>query len=884
MEKSVFRFILRYSYREQIVLTLMAFASFPFLYLSYDVPKNIVNNAIQGAPESFPKHLWFGIEVGQITYLYVLCGIFLALVLINQGFKYMINVYKGRTGERMLRRLRYDLYGRVLRFPLPHFRKTGQGEIIPMITQEVEPIGGFVGDAFALPAFQGGTLLTILGFLLWQDWRMALAAVALYPVQFYIIPKLQRRVRALNKERIRRVRRLSERVSESIQGVQEVHTHGTARWMLATFADHLHGIFDLRFKVYNLKFLIKLLNNFIQQLGPFFFFSIGGYLVIQGELEVGTLVAAIAAHKDLASPWKELLTYYEMQADVSVKYEQIVSQFEPAGMREQRDQVEEPAEVPRFDGELTVANLTLLDDNDQAVLDGISFRVPLDARVAFVGPPGGGRDELMLLLARLIDPSRGSIAYGRHDLQELSETALGRCVAYVGPISYVFNGSIGDNVLYGLRHRPVRERAYEGPQATERQRYRMEADRSGNMDLDPLAEWIDPEEAGAADDAELKAAILRVFRLMALDEDVYQFGLRGTIDAGRRADLADAILRARSRLVERLADPEIAALVEPFDRERYNENASVAENLVFGSVVGDAFDPEQLAEHPYVREVLDRVGLSDTFLSMGYQVASTMIDLFADLPPDHELFQQFSFISSDDLPEFQALVQRADRNNLGQLAAGDRLRLMSLPFRLIPARHRLGVIDDEFRGRILQARQDFAENLPAALQGAIEFFDRGRYNSAANLQDNILFGKIAHGQARAQERVGALISDVIEELGLRSTVVEVGLGFQVGVGGARLSGQQRQKLALARALLRRPQALVLSESTASLDSASQEKIMDGMLEEFRGRSLLWSLHRVDAAERFDHVVVMRRGRVLEHGTFAELDAEGTALTELRRGS
>ena len=86
MEKSVFRFILRYSYREQIVLTLMAFASFPFLYLSYDVPKNIVNNAIQGAPESFPKHLWFGIEVGQITYLYVLCGIFLALVLINQGF------------------------------------------------------------------------------------------------------------------------------------------------------------------------------------------------------------------------------------------------------------------------------------------------------------------------------------------------------------------------------------------------------------------------------------------------------------------------------------------------------------------------------------------------------------------------------------------------------------------------------------------------------------------------------------------------------------------------------------------------------------------------------------------------------------------------------
>ena len=61
---------------------------------------------------------------------------------------------------RMLRRLRYMLYARILRFPLPQFRKVSQGELIPMITAEVEPLGGFIGDAFALPALQGGLLLT----------------------------------------------------------------------------------------------------------------------------------------------------------------------------------------------------------------------------------------------------------------------------------------------------------------------------------------------------------------------------------------------------------------------------------------------------------------------------------------------------------------------------------------------------------------------------------------------------------------------------------------------------------------------------------------------------------------------------------------------------
>jgi ABC-type multidrug transport system fused ATPase/permease subunit len=121
------------------------------------------------------------------------------LVVINQGFKYVINLYAGTTGERMLRRLRFQLYGRILRFPLPQFRKTSSSEMVTMITAEVEPLGGFVGDAFKLPVFQGGYLFVILAFLFVQNWFMALAAVALYPLQGYLIPKLQRRVRKFSK-------------------------------------------------------------------------------------------------------------------------------------------------------------------------------------------------------------------------------------------------------------------------------------------------------------------------------------------------------------------------------------------------------------------------------------------------------------------------------------------------------------------------------------------------------------------------------------------------------------------------------------------------------------------------------------------------------------
>lgn len=88
-----------------------------------------------------------------------------------------------------------------------------------MINAETEALGGFVGDAVAVPAFQGGTLLTILTFMFMQDPTLGLAAIALYPLQIYFVPKLQRQVNELAKQRIRQVRRNAERISETCTAI-----------------------------------------------------------------------------------------------------------------------------------------------------------------------------------------------------------------------------------------------------------------------------------------------------------------------------------------------------------------------------------------------------------------------------------------------------------------------------------------------------------------------------------------------------------------------------------------------------------------------------------------------------------------------------------------
>ena len=877
METSLYRYILNHSTRQQVTLTIMAVVSFPFLYMFYELPKKIVNGAIQGKKIAFPVEI-LGFHFTQFQYLTLLCSAFLILIFVNQGFKYVINVSRGLTGERMLRRLRYDLYARVLRFPLPAFRKKSAGTIINMINTEVEPLGGFIGDAFSVPVFQGGTLLVILGFLMYQSPMIGLAAIAMYPVQFVIIPRLQRKVNQLAKQRVRLVRTMSDRIGETVSGIGEIRAHGTARLELAGFSEQLGSIFWVRFRIYLWKFVIKFVNNSISQLGPFFFYSIGGYLVITGQLEIGTLVAALGAQKDLSAPWKELLTYYQAQQDARIKFEQVVEQFDIPGMAEYDSITAEPDFDQRFEGEVAAANLAFVDESGTALVEGASFRFPVGRHVAIVGDTSSGKDTLARLIARQYMWTAGTLRIGEANLAQLSEPLIGRRIGYVGEGAYLFSASVRENLFYSLKQRPVTPRPEEETEAAARAKVHKESLASGNSTDDADADWLDFQAVGVASEAELVQRAIEALSIVDMEGDIYRLGIRGRIDATARPELAERFLAARAALRERLKDPDIAPLVEVFDENRYNANATLGENLLFGTPVGDAFNMERLAENPYVLGVLDKAGLTSDLLDAGRRVAQTMAELFADLAPGHDFFEQFSFIHSDDLPEFQAMLNRVERLGIAGVTAEDRTMLLSLPFRVIEARHRLDVIDAKMQERVLEARRLFAAELPEQLKGAVEFFDSSKWNTAATIQDNILFGKIAYGQAQGADRVQALIGEVIEALELRRAVMEVGLDYQVGVGGSRLSTPQRQKLGIARAIIKRPDLLVLGEALSVFDSPTQARILSALRTEFKGRGLVVTLELVEAAKGFETILEMRDGRIVRQSN------SDTAADDARQGA
>jgi len=876
MERSLFRYIFRHTWRNQVLLLIVTAISFPLIYVSLSIPKEIVNNAIPG--KHIPASI-LGFEVGHVSYLMLLSFLLLGLITLNGALKYWLNVYSGVIGERALRRLRHDLYQQVLRFPLPQFKTMSSGEIIPMVVAETDPIGGFIGESISLPAFQGGLLVTYMVFIFMQDFWLGLAAIALYPPQVWLIPRLQKRINRLSKERVQQARALSDRIGETVAGAGEIRANDTFLRERADISDRLGKIYAIRFDIFKRKFFVKFLNNFLAQITPFFFFSVGGYLVIKGSLTLGALVAVLAAYKDILSPWKELLTWYSTKEDIRIKYEQIVSQFEPAGLVDAKMFVDPPATIPTLVGEINVASLVYAEDGGTNRVDRVSFNVAPGTHLALLGGGHSGKDDVSHLLARLVFATGGRLAVAGANFAEVHQAIPGRRIAYATQNAYIFSGPLSRNLYYGLMHQPLQPATYDENGAKQEQTRVRDALIAGNSTDDIRADWIDYEGAGVADATALAESGLAVLRRVEMEQEVIGFGLASAADPQAVPSVATMGLEARARIRNRVAKEDLASYVELFDPSRYLSNLSVAENLLFGTPRSAAFRPANLPANPEFVALLRDVGLLDDLYAAGVKVAGLMVELFADVAPDSDLFDQYAFISADDLPEFRTLLAKISENTLAATSDDEKARLLALTFRLVLAQHRLGVIDEAMERKVVEARAEFRRRYEGR-DDVVEFFEPDRFSSTLSIQDNILFGRVALEHANAQARVNTLVREVAAEVGMNPELVRLGLEYEVGNGGSRLSYSQRQRLAIARGLIKNPDVLVFNEPTSGLDPASEARVLSAVLEWAKGRTVVWALGRADLAQAFDRVLVLDEGRVVEQGTFEELDREGTALKRM----
>lgn len=902
MERNLARYIWSHTRLQQLwILFVVALSMIPY-FLSFDLPKQIVNGPIQGggfetegATQTFMPiafdipfyghvSLFEGLQLNRFQTLIGLSLVFLGLVVLNGLFKFYINTYKGRLGERMLRRIRFELIDRVLRFPPSQFKKVKSAEIATMIKDEVEPLGGFTGDAFVQPALLGGQALTALVFIILQNFWLGMIAAGIVAVQAIIIPRMRRRLIELGRERQLTARMLSGRVGEIVDGISTIHTNDTSNLERADISARLGRIFSIRYDLYQWKFLVKFINNFLAQVTPFLFYSVGGAMALQGRLDIGQLVAVINAYKDLPGPLKELIDWDQARQDVQVKYAQVVEQFNVESLVDPRIHVLTPDPVGPLTAGLAVVNLTLSDDSGAKLLEHASLEVKPGESVAIVGPNGGGGEALAEAMGRLIWPDAGRIVIGGQDILDMPESVTGRRIAYASSDTYFFHATLRDNLLYGLKHAPLTKVEYDGPGAVRRKWEVTEARLAGNPDLDLNSDWVDYAAAGATGPHDLFKVIRPVLDAVMMSQDILGMALRSNVDTTLHSDLTERIVELRHALRQRLKDVDLEGLVIPFEPDAYNVQATVGENLLFGTLKRPMMTNRKLAAHPYFRQLFRETGLNLDLYKMGLEIAENTVELFRDLPPDHPFFQQLTFMTADDLPDYEALIKKLDGRPFDAVSPEDRISIIRLSFSYIEPRHRFGLLTDELMAKIVDVRRRFHKNIPQDLAAVIERYDPMKFTSSATLMDNVLFGRIAHQQADGPKHIRAIMRELFDELGVFESVLSIGLDFDVGSGGKRLTAVQRQKLNLARVLLKRPDYVICNHPLTALDQRDQDtivqRVLNDLYEEGHAPAIIWVLPRASLAKMFDRVFVFDRGQLVANDTYQNLLDKNGMFKEL----
>ena len=294
MPPTFFRFVFRTSAWSQAWISLLAIAVFVLNTAPLEMQRRILNAAMLDR------------NVGLVIGLAV---VYAAIVASEGLLKLLMNVYGGWIGERAVRALRLAASKVVGGIPARDRDATIRGVQISMILAEPEPIGTFAGVAVSELVLQVGILMSVFGYMFFMQRSLALVCLLVFAPQLVFVPLMQAAINRRVRSRIGVLRAASV-------GALLADGRAAARAQKAKFTD----IFELNLGIVKLRFSMKFLMNFTQNMGKVLVLSVGGWYIVHGESDVGTVVAFVSGLGNLRDPWSDLVNWYQEMMLTSTRY------------------------------------------------------------------------------------------------------------------------------------------------------------------------------------------------------------------------------------------------------------------------------------------------------------------------------------------------------------------------------------------------------------------------------------------------------------------------------------------------------------------------------------------------------------------------------------
>jgi lipid A export permease/ATP-binding protein MsbA len=358
---------------------------------------------------------------------------------------YTQTVLMSFIGLRIVNNLRNKLYEQIQKQSLSFFTQHPTGLLMSRITNDVGSIQYAVSEAVTSLMKDTSTLICLIFVIFYQDWKLAIIAMFVFPLTIYPISKFGKKMRNVAKSTQITMGSLTSLLQETISGTRIVKAFCMEKYENERFVAENERLFQLNMKAVSISAISSPLMEFLGGIGIGAIIFYGGYNVVRGNSTPGTFFSFLAAMLLLYEPVKRLTNANNTIQSGIVGAERVFSIIDLTPDFEDKP---DAINLPPINRGIDIDNVTFCYEKNP-VLKNINLSIKAGEVVAFVGMSGGGKTSLVNLIPRFYDVSAGRILIDGYDIRDVSLQSLRRQIAIVTQQTILFNDTVKNNIAYG---------------------------------------------------------------------------------------------------------------------------------------------------------------------------------------------------------------------------------------------------------------------------------------------------------------------------------------------------------------------------------------------------------------------------------------------------
>ncbi|YCI24946.1 ABC transporter ATP-binding protein/permease [Paenibacillus sp. Z6-24] len=368
--------------------------------------------------------------------------------LLNSLTSWLQNVWMIEIAQETVYRMRSDLFSHLHRLPIPFFGKRQQGELMSRVTNDIENVSSTLNSS-AIQIFSSVlTLIGTLGVMLWLSPLLTLLTFIVVPLMALGMRWITRRTGPLFRERQRNLGELNGYIEETLSGEKIIKAFAQEQRVVSEFGERNDKIRFSGFWAQTISGFIPKLMNGLNNLSFALIAGAGGLLAIRGAITVGVIVIFVEYARQFTRPLNDLANQWNTLLSAIAGAERV---FEIMDEDVEEADEQRAVEVKQIRGEVEFRDVSFGYDAGEGrnTLQHISFRAEPGEMIALVGPTGAGKTTLIQLISRFYDADEGIITVDGQDIKQLRRASLREHMAFVLQDSFLFEGTIMDNIRYG---------------------------------------------------------------------------------------------------------------------------------------------------------------------------------------------------------------------------------------------------------------------------------------------------------------------------------------------------------------------------------------------------------------------------------------------------